>query len=92
MRAYIIKTTGEKIVVKPKNGTDFSLEELKKAIGGGYIETVRIGDELLVIDEDGRRKDLPLNECASSLFRTYHPRVNDYIVGDALVCQVSQIK
>jgi len=26
--AYIIKTTGEVIETQPKNGTDFSLEEL----------------------------------------------------------------
>ncbi len=71
----------------PSNGYEFSLEELKTAIGGGYIEIVRLyrRDEwgnplIMIVDEDGIRKQLPVNHHASELYG------KDYIYGPALVC------
>jgi Domain of unknown function (DUF3846) len=85
-QSYILKTTGEKIPVEPRNGNDFSLEELKTAIGGGYVETVPLSNgRMMIVDEDGRRKQLPLNVEASRLYAA------DIIVGDALVCDRRQI-
>jgi hypothetical protein len=97
-KAYILTTDGEIKVTAPKNGTDFSLDELKAAIGGGYIEIVRIPhNRLMVVDEEGKIKDppLPLNMRATLLYcggnepdfnNPYHT-----INGDALVCHESQI-
>jgi hypothetical protein len=86
-QAYIIKVSGEKIPVEPKNGSDFQLDELKAAIGGGYIETVPLPqDRIMVVDEDGKRKGMATNVSASELYRT------DWIVGDVLVCGRNQLK
>ena len=85
--AYILTTKGESLACAPKNGTDFSLEELKQAIGGGYIEVVYLPDNrVMVIDEEGKLKQMPLNHAASMLY------LRDTIVGDALVCDRSQIR
>jgi hypothetical protein len=98
-KAYILTTGGDIKLTAPKNGSDFTLDELKAAIGGGYIEIVRIPpDRLMVVDDDGKVKDppLPINERASRLYcggRTPDfSNPYDTINGDALVCHESQIK
>lgn len=81
-----IKTNGERIEVQPKNGTDFSLEELQGFVGG-YIEIVRMDDEhLMVVNEEGKVYGLPINMTASMLI------MRDTIVGDVLVCKSNEIK
>ena len=88
-QAYILKTDGSKVPCSPKNGRDFHLEELKDAIGGGWIEIVYLKQRLLmVIDEEGKLKQLPLNYAATKLYNNS----SDVIVGDALVCSSSMIK
>lgn len=80
-----IKTNGETIDVKPKNGTDYSLEELQGFVGG-YIEIVRIDDErLMVVNEEGKLNDLPINSIATYMAR-------ELIVGDVLVCKANEVK
>lgn len=80
-----IKTNGETIEVEPKNGTDYSLEELQGFVGG-YIEIVRIDDErLMVVNEEGKLNELPINSMATYLVR-------ELIVGDVLVCYANEVK
>lgn len=89
-KAFIVKTTGKIEYVEPEDGNYFSLKELKKAIGGGYIEIVPFRPNLvMVVDEDGKMKRLPLNTVAT---RIYNSKTNDYIVGDVLVCCRKQIR
>jgi len=86
-KSFIVKTSGIIEPVEPANGNDFSLEELKKAIGGGYIEVVFIPpDRMMVIDEEGKLKGMPVNVVASRMYAA------DSIVGDVLVCHKNQIK
>lgn len=60
-----------------------TLENLQKIVGG-YIETVRtwIPDIVMIVNEEGKMKDKPLNSKASSLINTY-----DCIVGDVVLVQ-----
>ena len=89
--AYIIKTTGEVIEAKPKNGTDFQLDELQ-AIVGGYIEAVSLHDgRLIVCDEQGKCKGKERNHTATDIFQANVP-TKDFLVGDVLVCREEQIK
>ena len=75
--------------VFPKNGKDFSLEELKQYIGGGYIEIVRCkGGQIMVIDEEGKLKGLPINPVATMIYGN----PNDIIVGDVLLCPDKMVK
>jgi len=89
--AYIIKTTGEVIETKPKNGTDFSLEELNEVVGG-YIEVISLHDgRLIVCDEEGKLKGKDRNHKATEFFRLTL-LTTDFLVGDVLVCNEEEIK
>ena len=82
--ARLIKTDGTQIGIEPKNGNDFKWEELHELIGG-YIEIVRLGNgEILVVDEEGLCKRLPINLIASL-------RAGFTIVGPAVWCKSSQV-
>ena len=76
--ATLIKADGTETEVKPSKGSSFKLEELQKHVGG-YIEPVRLVDgKTMLVDEDGRSKQLPYNEGASK-------RAGQTIVGNALI-------
>lgn len=83
--ARIIKTDGEEKTVEPMNGSDFGLSEMQKIVGG-YIEIVHLENgELMVVNEEGMLKNLPVNIKATCI--AYQP-----IVGNVLVCDSNQIK
>ena len=81
----IIRVDGSRLPYPPGNGRHYTLEEMKKAIGGGLIEIVHTKDgRLMVIDEEGKLKGFPVNQVATALYR-YGDQ--DPIVGDALVSE-----
>jgi hypothetical protein len=63
-----------------------TLEQMKAAIGGGYVEAVPFGDTgaTLLVDEEGKLKGLPFNRKASELCTKYEVGFadDDCIVGD----------
>jgi hypothetical protein len=73
---------------KPATGDSFTLEELQ-AVVGGFIEVVspigkNIG-KILVINEEGKLMELPLNENATrAMGGNLFP--GDYISGNAILC------
>jgi len=80
--ATLYTTDGKQHEVKPRNGTDFQLDELYKLIGCEVIEVVAVeGDRLLIIDEEGKLKARPMNTQATILADL----CGDYIVGNALL-------
>ena len=91
--AQIIKTTGETINVEPKNGTDFTWQELHDIVNG-YIEIVPLlGGKIMVVNEEGKVHGLQINEKATGLFQQQCKYFSlDVIVGDVLVCKTSQVK
>lgn len=90
--AAIIKVNGETTDVRPKNGTDFSLEEMKEIVGG-YIEVLFLeGGDLMVVNEDGKNQNLPLNTEATEIIDGDIYYDGDVIVGDVLLCGRNQIK
>lgn len=91
--ALIYRASGDVENVEPKNGTDFQLEELK-AIVGGWIEIKFLSDDkgrVMVLNEEGKLRNLPYNERATMLYRKFVYE-HDFIVGDVLICDKSQIK
>lgn len=80
--AKIIKTTGEEKEVKPKNGYEFTLEELQLFVGG-MIELVHTknGKEMY-INEEGKILELEPNQKATQLYE--HSNF-DIIVGDVVI-------
>lgn len=90
MDSILYTTDGERRKVTPSNGTDFSLEELQGFVGG-YIEIIRLGaSKLMVINEEGKLHNLPLNIKATGIIQQYGR--NDVIVGNTLVCSTDKIK
>ena len=88
MKSLILKSNGTIVVTEPKNEIDFSLEEMQ-AIVGGYVEVVNLKDgRIIVLNEDGKLKHLPLNVQATQLYNM----PDDFIVGDVLVCESSKVK
>lgn len=76
--------------VQPKNGKDFSLEELQGFVEG-YIEIVKLRNGYMVVNDEGKLLGLPMNVPATSIYQ--HDRgLADIICGNVLVCDFSQIK
>lgn len=89
--ATIFHTDGSREKVSPANGSDFRLEEMQRMVGG-IIEIVYFDDNtVMVVNEEGKLLGLPLNMDATAVFRAHYPDSEDYIVGNALVCDYEQI-
>ena len=89
--AHIIKTDGSVIDITPKNGTDFKLKELNDIVGG-YVEIVYLNESgIMVLNEEGKLLDLPINDRATIIFQAMTD-IDDFIVGDVLICNNEQVK
>lgn len=87
--AQFIKSNGSEVELKPENGKHFSLEELQGCVGG-LIEIVESNDgRLIVLNEEGKLNELPINRKASALYKYAG---HDIIVGDVLICNKNQIR
>ena len=89
--ARLIKTTGDIVDVEPAQGPAFSLAELQ-AFVGGYIEAIRGSHEFgpsldwwMILNEDGKRLELPINVWATLILHTLGGASDDYVVGDVLL-------
>ena len=99
---FIVKDVGATLIsvdkdprrVFPKNGTDFSLEESQKYVGGNIeVIDVRDGsDFFMIINDDGKYTKEP-NHAATAIARqTNSIFPNDYICGDVILCHTSMLK
>lgn len=79
--------TTENVTGEGPDGT-LTLEQMQRLVGG-YIEIVPLRgheEQLLVVNEDGKLKQLPVNSLATEEYmRFYGPR--DVIVGDAILAE-----
>lgn len=88
--ATIFKIDGKIEIIKPANGTDFSLNEMKEIVNG-YIEILPIGENLLMVcNEEGKLMGLPVNENATLAVLGYG--IIDIIAGDVLICRTDEIR
>jgi Domain of unknown function (DUF3846) len=88
--AQFIPIEGEPQEISPANGTDFTLGELQTLVGG-IIEIVQLHHgQILVVNEEGLLKGLPLNTLASLVYLTHGG--NTYIVGNALLCGTEEVR
>jgi hypothetical protein len=86
----IIRTDGTSSFTQPEDDKKFSLKEMQKVVGG-HIEIVHLDkDMVMVLNEEGKLRNLPLNTKATALFRLSHPGNGDFVVGDVLVCTPKQ--
>jgi hypothetical protein len=84
----LLRTDGTSTEVQPKNGTNYSLEELYKMLGCEMVEVVytQDNDTILICDEEGTFVENPRrNVQASNL-------AGCQIVGNVLVCHTSRFQ
>ena len=91
MEAKLIKADGTEINKVPANGKHFTLEELQSFVEG-WIEVVWFKTKLMIINEEGKLKQLPLNEKATLIYQKKKGITTDVIVGDAFYCDRDLIK
>jgi hypothetical protein len=89
----LFTTDKTKAAVSPKNGRDYSLEELQGLVGG-YIELVPIAERCMVVNEEGYyggKVNVFATEYAKKVgVREMFP--NGFVYGDVLVCGENEIK
>ncbi len=84
--AKLYKTDGTIEEVKPKN-KKWSLEELQAQVDG-YIEMVPLTKGTrMIVNEEGRLRNLPYNDRATRLWRSIHlaPVIDQRLFGNVLV-------
>lgn len=88
--ATLIKADGTTSTVAPAAGSTFTLDELQ-AFVGGWIQIIRVGSALMVLNEEGKLNGLPFNEAATQRAHGFL-FANDFIVGDVLVCEPHEME
>jgi hypothetical protein len=89
--ATVYKANGEALPLRPR-GKYFSLPLLQKIVGGD-IQLVYLNDNtILVLNEEGKLENLPLNVRATEIFRKNFPLSDDVIVGDAVITESKYMK
>ena len=86
--ATILYPDGRHEEVKPDNGTDFKLDELRRIVGGN-IEIIPTKDRrIMVLNEEGKLLELPRNEQAGLLVDLMTPEKiaeMKQLYGDSLI-------
>lgn len=93
MNAKLYKATGEVEDVQPENGTDFSLQELRKFVGGSIdIQALPKSNLIMVLNDEGKLDGLEKNEKATEIWKMNYPIAeylhnnDELVVGDVLIC------
>jgi hypothetical protein len=95
----ILRTTGQRETVQPANGRIFTLRELQAIVGGTIaIQRLPRTGGFMVLHDEGKLLELPINEAASTLWCQNYP-LDEYpvnndglIAGDVLICQLSDLE
>lgn len=89
--AKLYKTDGTIETVSPKNGKNFSLDELQGFVGG--LIDIQATDEnlLFVFNDEGKLMNLPVNDKATELYQKEVYK-GDFLVGDVLICNDNEIE
>lgn len=91
--AKIIYANGTEEKIVPANGSDFSLEEAQKVVGG-LIEVVNLSNEMIIVcNEEGLYMNLEVNQKATDLCLESEAILpGSFIVGDVLYCHTDMIR
>ena len=90
--ARLIKAIGGETEITPKNGKMFELEEAQKLVRG-YIQIIPLdGENVMVMDEEGKFKHNIANSTATRIAEQHNALLpGDYIVGDVIICKNDEI-
>lgn len=90
--AVIITVEGDLRPCSPVNGSDFKLEEAQKIVRG-YIESVYIDDNTIMIVNENGKFEQPPNAVATMVALKKHAICEgDYICGDVIICDTKMLR
>lgn len=95
MKAKLLKASGEVVEIEPKNGTDFTLDELYKHLHCSLVEVINLNqDDIMVVDEEGKWVSNNVVNVNATMCVQKNQAITswDYIVGDAIVCNRKMIR
>ena len=97
LAAKLLKTDGTEEELVPKNGTDFSLQEIHDILGCATFELLQGGKRnnnlIMLVDEDGIEKQLARNQKASEYWANWNkPCPATYILGNVILCSEEMVK
>ena len=87
--ATLMTPDGRTKRVLPSQGGVFTNEELWSLVGGYYEVTRTLDGEMMLVDDDGWRKEVELNIPATRIFALGRTQV---ILGPALVLEPGEIE
>lgn len=85
----LVTVTNTMRPIKPTNGEHYSLHELQHYVGG-YIETIVLGNKVLIVDEEGKLKGKLPNRIATGWLLT--SGIDDFVAGDAMLIMRERIQ
>lgn len=85
--AWLLDTDGSKKEVLPKDGKEFTLDELYELLGTDNVEQLATNDRemCMLVDEDAKMKGEPINYQATKLMHVIY-QADDCVVGKVLYC------
>ena len=90
--AVIITVDGDLRPCTSANGSDFKLEEAQKIVGG-YIESVYLDDDtIMIVNENGKFEQPPNTVATLVALKKGAISQGDYISGDVIVCDTTMLR
>lgn len=99
--ALLLECDGTSTKIAPANEKRFRLDEVRHLVGG-WVQRIAIdANTVMLVDEDGNSKNLPVNAVATAVFREAMARrvitnpimeklrqeaLEDFIVGKVIIC------
>lgn len=93
-KAELFKTNGDVVEIQPKNGGDFTLDELYEHIGCRSIDILRLDTKrLMVLDDEGKLAEKEVNSNATMIADVSGViPLWDCIVGDVIICDNDMVR
>lgn len=90
--ATLIKADGTIQEIKPKNGTDFQLEELQIYVDG-YIDIVNLHNGKILVINDNGKNFYSVNHRVTEIAHANNAIFPfDYIAGDVVLCEDEEVQ
>jgi len=88
----LIKTNSVMSNVEPKSGSTYTVEEIRELIGCEWVTIIHLGGgSMLVVDEEGKMNNKPVNSFATQLAKDAKINMLDYVVGDVLLIRTEEL-
>ena len=95
MKAKLLKVSGEVMEIEPKNGTDFTLDELHEHLQCSLIEVIYLNqDDIMVVDDEGKLASNNVINVNATVLAQENQAITswDYIAGNAIVCNRKMVR